>query len=419
MPNSVNLHRIVFTPDGGNTAKSYLPFSSIDSSKPRDLWAWMEKTSAKYDTDFVAIGHNMNLSLGRFFPEVDESGNPVDLAYAQARAKWEPVEEVIQYKGDSETHPILSPVDEFAGFEKYKHLLGPHILPNGKRSIKATPAVGAFMRSGLRRGLELETKIGANPYKFGVVGASDSHTALASVDEGNFHGKYANDSRPETKHKPTVPTSVGWDASAQGLSAVWAEENTRDGITAAFKRREVYATSGPRIALRVFGGTRFRSYDAKRPNLAKIGYKKGVPMGSEITGHAKAKPMQLLIHAAKDPMSQNLDRLQVIKGWVDASGKSHEKIYDAKRAKVTKQDVRLRDATTHHEGGASQLATVWTDPDFNPTQNAFYYVRVLELPSTRHTLLDAIAMEKDPAITKHTNVLRERAFSSPIWYNSQ
>lgn len=419
MPNSVNLHRIVFTPDGGDTAKSYLPFSSIDSSKPRDLWAWMEKTSAKYDTDFVAIGHNMNLSLGRFFPEVDESGNPVDLAYAQARAKWEPVEEVIQYKGDSETHPILSPVDEFAGFEKYKHLLGPHILPNGKRSIEATPAVGAFMRSGLRRGLELEQKIGANPYKFGVVGASDSHTALASVDEGNFHGKYANDSRPETKHKPTVPTSVGWDASAQGLSAVWADENTRDGITAAFKRREVYATSGPRIALRVFGGTSFKSYDAKRPNLAKIGYKKGVPMGSEITGHAKAKPMQLLIHAAKDPMSQNLDRLQVVKGWVDASGKSHEKIYDAKRAKIGKQEVRISDATTHHEGGASQLATVWTDPDFNPTQNAFYYVRVLELPSTRHTLLDAIALEEDPAITKHTSVLRERAFSSPIWYNSQ
>ena len=341
------------------------------------------------------------------------------MAYAQARAKWEPVEEVIQYKGDSETHPILSPVDEFAGFEKYKHLLGPHILPNGKRSIEATPAVGAFMRSGLRRGLELEQKIGANPYKFGVVGASDSHTALASVDEGNFHGKYANDSRPETKHKPTVPTSVGWDASAQGLSAVWADENTRDGITAAFKRREVYATSGPRIALRVFGGTSFKSYDAKRPNLAKIGYKKGFPMGSEITGHAKAKPMQLLIHAAKDPMSQNLDRLQVVKGWVDANGKSHEKIYDAKRAKIGKQEVRISDATTHHEGGASQLATVWTDPDFNPTQNAFYYVRVLELPSTRHTLLDAIALEEDPAITKHTSVLRERAFSSPIWYNSQ
>jgi hypothetical protein len=419
MPNSVNLHRIVFTPDGGDTAKSYLPFSSLQSGKPRDLWAWMEKTAAAYDTDFVAIGHNMNLSLGRFFPEVDESGNPVDLAYAQARAKWEPVEEVIQYKGDSETHPILSPVDEFAGFEKYKHLLGPHILPDGKRSIEATPAIGGFMRSGLRRGLELETKIGANPYKFGVVGASDSHTSLASVEEGNFHGKYANDASPETKHKPTVPTSVGWDASAQGLSAVWAEENTRDGITAAFKRREVYATSGPRIALRVFGGTGFKSYDAKRANLAKIGYQKGVPMGGEITGHAKAKPMQLLIHAAKDPMSQNLDRLQVVKGWLDAQGKSHEKIYDALRAKTGKQEVRLADAGTNHEGGASQLATVWTDPDFNPTQNAFYYVRVLELPSPRHTLLDAIALEKDPSITNHTSVLRERAFSSPIWYNSQ
>ena len=212
MPNSVNLHRIVFTPDGGDKAKSYLPFSSIDSTKPRDLWAWMDKT-AQPDT-VVAIGHNMNLSLGRFFPEVDESGNPVDRSYAEARARWEPVEEVIQYKGDSETHPLLSPLDEFAGFEKYEHLLGPTKLEDGTISIKATPAIGAFMRPALKRGLELESKIGINPYKFGVIGASDSHTALVSVEEENFHGKYAN-GQPETKHLPTVPTSVGWDAAAR------------------------------------------------------------------------------------------------------------------------------------------------------------------------------------------------------------
>lgn len=416
MPNSVNLHRIVFTPDGGATAKSYLPFSSAQSGKPRDLWAWMEKTAAEKDTDFVAIGHNMNLSMGRFFPEIDESGNPVDKAYAAARAKWEPVEEVIQYKGDSETHPLLSPVDEFAGFEKYKHLLGPRRTKDGTVSIKAEVGIGGFMRSGLRRGLEMEQKIGMNPYKFGVVGASDSHTALSSVEEDNFHGKYANDAKPENKSRPTVPTSVGWDAAAQGLSAVWAHDNTRHAITAAFKRREVYATSGPRIALRVFGGTNFKRFDAKRPNLAAIGYQKGVPMGGELA--AGKKPVQLLIHVAKDPMSEDLERVQVIKGWVDADGKSHEKIYRAARADAAVERVDLDSGTTDHQGGAKQFATLWTDPDFNPSESAFYYVRVLEMPKPRHTHLDTLALKADASITKHDSIIRERAYSSPIWYNA-
>ncbi len=418
MPNSINLHRIVFTPDGGDKAKSYLPFSSVDSTKPRDLWAWMEKTAAAYDTDFVAIGHNMNLSLGRFFPEVDESGNPVDQSYAAARARWEPVEEVIQYKGDSETHPLLSPIDEYANFEKYEHLLGKTILEDGTESIDATPAIGSFMRSALRRGLELETKIGINPYRFGVVGASDSHTALTSVEEGNFHGKYANDGTPETKHLPTVPTSVGWDAAAQGLSAVWAHENTRASITAAFKRKEVYATSGPRIGLRVFAGWNFNAIDAQRSNLATIGYRKGVPMGGELNKTKKAKKLTFLIHAAKDPMGNNLEKVQVIKGWIDSDGKSYEKIYDAKTAKVKKAEVNLETGATEHEGGAAQFSLTWHDPDFNPNQSAFYYVRVLEMPTYRHTLLDAIALEKDPSITKHATIIRERAYSSPIWYNA-
>lgn len=416
MPNSVNLHRIVFTPDGDETAKSYLPFSSAQSGKPRDLWAWMERTAAEKDTDFVAIGHNMNLSMGRFFPEVDESGNPVDEAYAEARAKWEPVEEVIQYKGDSETHPLLSPLDEFAGFEKYKHLLGPRRTKDGTVSIKAEVGIGGFMRSGLRRGLEMQQKIGANPYKFGVVGASDSHTALVSVDENNFHGKYANDAKPENKSRPTVPTSVGWDAAAQGLSAVWATQNTREAITAAFKRREVYATSGPRIALRVFGGRTFKSFDAKRPNMATIGYRKGVPMGGELD--AGKAPVQLLIHATKDPMSEDLERVQVIKGWVDANGKSHEKIYDAARAKVTRESVDLAIGRTDHEGGKAQFAVLWTDPDYDARHNAFYYVRVLEMPRIRHTHLDALALEADASITQHDSIIRERAFSSPIWVNA-
>ncbi len=416
MPNSVNLHRIVFTPDGGKKAKSYLPFSSTQSGKPRDLWDWMEKTATEFDTDFIAIGHNMNLSMGRFFPEVDESGNPVDKAYAEARAKWEPVEEVIQYKGDSETHPILSPVDEFAGFEKYEHLLGPHFSPDGTKSIKAEVGIGGFMRSALRRGLEMEEKVGMNPYKFGVIGASDSHTALSSVDESNFHGKYANDAKPENKSRPTVPTSVGWDAAAQGLAAVWAHANTRAEIAAAFKRREVYATSGPRIGLRVFGGIEFTQSDAKQTNLAHIGYQKGVPMGGELD--ASQKPVQLLIHASKDPLSEDLERVQVIKGWVDETGKSHEKIYDVVRANVTREKVNLENATTDHSGGETQFTTLWTDPDFNPAHSAFYYVRVLEMPKPRHTVLDALALEAELSITKHASIIRERAYSSPIWYNA-
>ena len=419
MPNSVNLHRIVFTPDGGEKAKKYLPFSSIQSDKPRDLWAWMEETSKAYDTDFVAIGHNMNLSLGRFFPEVDERGNPVDRSYAEARARWEPVEEVIQYKGDSETHPVLSPLDEFAGFEKYENLLGPTKLEDGTISIKATPAIGAFMRPALKRGLELESKIGINPYKFGVIGASDSHTSLVSVEEENFHGKYASDSTPETKHKKTVPTSVGWDAAAQGLSAVWAEENTREGITAAFRRREVYATSGPRIGLRVFGGWNFTSYDARKSDFAAVGYQKGVPMGGELNGDTKTKKLTLLIQAAKDPIGNDLERVQVVKGWLDSKGVSQEKIYDVRKANIKTANVDLAAGRTTHEGGVAQFTLAWQDPDFDPAQNAFYYVRVLEMPTYRHTLLDAIALEAEPEITKHETIIRERAYSSPIWYNAK
>ncbi len=418
MPNSVNLHRIVFTPDGGDKAKKYLPFSSFQSMKPRDLWAWMETTAEQYDTDFIAIGHNMNLSLGRFFPENDEDGNPIDRAYAEARAKWEPVEEVIQYKGDSETHPLLSPLDEFAGFEKYEHLLGTTTLADGTKSIKATVGIGGFMRSALKRGLELEPKIGMNPYKFGVVGASDSHTGLVSVEEGNFHGKYANDSTPENKHKTTVPTSVGWDAAAQGLSAVWATENTREAIAAAFKRREVYASSGPRIGLRFFAGWSFTKKDATQTDLARIGYRKGVPMGGELDQAKKGQRPSFLIQAAKDPLSHDLEIVQIIKGWVDAKGKSHEKIYDVARADITKSKVDLDKAVTEHQGGVAQFSLHWQDPDFDPAQNAFYYVRVLEMPTYRHTLLDAIALEADPSITKHATVIRERAYSSPIWYNA-
>jgi len=425
MPGAKNLHRVVFTPDGADKALNYVPYSLFDSQKPRDLWNWLAETSEKYDTDFISIGHNMNLSLGRFFPEVDEDGKAIDLAYAQARQRWEPVEEIVQYKGDSETHPILSPDDEFADFETYKTLLGR--APNGDNF--ATPMVGSFVRSGLRRGLEIETRIGENPYKFGVIGSTDSHTGLSSVQEDNYMGKYGADSTPRTKGLPTTPGSVGWDAGAQGLAAVWATSNTREAISAAFKRREVFATSGPRILLRMFAGWSFEEDDANAVDIAAVGYAKGVPMGADILTAPENGALSFLVQAVKDPTGANLDRLQIIKGWVDSTGQSYEKIYTIAWSCECQPDehgdipamesrVNLETGTYDNESGSLELVKVWTDPDFDPSLNAFYYTRVLEVPTPRHTVLDTIALEQPPETSGHPAVIQERAYSSPIWYSS-
>jgi hypothetical protein len=233
LPDGRNLHRIIFTPDGKDKAMQYLPYSLLDSSKPRDLYNWLTKTSTAANTDFVAIAHNMNLSGGSMFPLYDEDGRPIDLEYAKMRERWEPVDEVTQYKGDSETHPKLSPNDQFADFETYEHALAVGV------ETKSEPDAGDYARTALMRGLKMENTIGKNPFKFGMVGATDSHTAFSSAEENNFLGKYALDSIPENKTKETVPGAVGWDAAAQGLAGVWATENTREGITAAFKRKEV------------------------------------------------------------------------------------------------------------------------------------------------------------------------------------
>ena len=299
-PDGLNLHRIIFTPDGRDKAAQYLPFSLNDSEKPRDLWNWLEKTASAIGTDFVAIGHNSNLSNGRFFPLVDEDGRPVDAEYAQLRERWEPVEEITQYKGDSETHPLLAPSDEFADFERYKHLLDGGALEHKP---------GSYARSALIRGLQLEADIGINPYKFGMIGATDTHTGLAAAEEDNFLGKYAQDSIPETKAKETVPGSFGWDASAMGFAGVWASENTRDAIVKAFRRKEVYATTGPRIKLRFFGGWDFKSRDAGAKDLAARGYDKGVPMGGDLASAPTGKSPGFLIAAVKDPLDANLDRV--------------------------------------------------------------------------------------------------------------
>ncbi len=421
LPGGRNLHRIVFTPDGKDKALEYLPYSLLDSEKPRDLYRWLAATSDRVGTDFVAIGHNMNLSQGSMFPLRDEYGDAVNAEYAQLRARWEPVDEVTQYKGDSETHPLLSPDDEFADFETYEHLLAV-----GTGETEAKTDAGSYARTALMRGLELEAKIGENPYKFGMIGASDSHTAFSAVEEDNFLGKYSVDSIPDNKSKTTVPGAVGWDAASQGLAGVWATENTREAITAAFKRREVYATTGPRIQLRFFAGWHFTGTDADAIDLAKVGYSKGVPMGSDITNAPQDAAPQFLIHAAKDPKSANLDRVQVIKGWLDPDGRAHEKVFDVawsgdrklsgeNRVPAVGNTVDLETGKYTNTIGTAQLAVVWSDPEFDPDLPAFYYVRVIEIPTPRHSTLDAIALQQGPP-KKYAATIQERAYSSPIWY---
>jgi hypothetical protein len=418
-PDGLNLHRIIFTPDGKDKAAQYLPFSLNDSEKPRDLWNWLEKTASELGTDFVAIGHNSNLSNGRFFPLVDEDGRPVDAEYARLRERWEPVEEITQYKGDSETHPLLAPSDEFADFERYRHLLDGGALEHKP---------GSYARSALIRGLQLEGEIGVNPYKFGMIGATDTHTGLASAEEGKFLGKYAQDSIPETKAKETVPGSVGWDASAMGFAGVWATENTREAIVEAFRRKEVYATTGPRIRLRFFGGWDFKARDVRAKDLAAQGYGKGVPMGGELASAPRGKAPTFLISAVKDPLDGNLDRVQVVKGWVAADGSAQERIYDVAWSGDRKPDddgrlqavgdtVSLTTGRYDNSIGAAELTTVWVDPDFDPAVRAVYYVRVIQIPTPRHTLLDTIALQEPPeAAEGHASVIQERAYSSPIWY---
>ena len=417
LPDGRNLHRIIFTPNNKDKAMQYLPYSLLDSSKPRDLYNFLANTAEATGSDFVAVAHNMNLSGGSMFPLYDESGRPIDLEYAKMRERWEPVDEVTQYKGDSETHPKLSPNDQFADFETYEHALAVGI------ETKSEPERGDYARTALMRGLKMENVLGKNPFKFGMIGATDSHTAFSSAEENNFLGKYALDSIPENKTKETVPGAVGWDAAAQGLAGVWATENTREAITAAFKRKEVYATTGPRIQLRFFGGYEYSDADVKSADLASVGYAKGVPMGGDMAQAPQGKAPTFMVHAAKDPKEANLDRIQIIKGWLNTDGNAQEKFYDlalsdgrTDGSKPVGNTVDLKTGQYTNDIGTKELAAVWTDPDFDPGLRAFYYVRVIQIPTPRHSLLDAIALGIDPKETKHPTTIQERAYSSPIWY---
>ena len=420
IPGGANLHRVVMTDLDGKSAKVFQPFGSDDSLYPEDLWAWLDKTSQETGGNFIAIPHNSNISKGAMFDTITMRNEPIGPEYAEIRRRWEPIVEVTQYKGDSETHPVLSPDDSFADFEDY-----PFYIQRDWTEYK--PQVGDFMRSALIRGMQIEREIGVNPYQFGVIGSTDAHTGLAAAEENNFHGKFATDSIPVSKldgWSDNANSSFGWAMGAQGLAAVWAEENTRESIMQAMKRRETYATTGPRIGLRFYGGY---GLDATALEASSFPYESSgaVPMGGELSQKEGGAPV-FLVHAMADPKSGTLDRIQIVKGWVDAAGEANEKVFDVAWASTGRMQadgslapvpntVNLETGTWSNEAGAPTLTAEWRDPEFDPSMMAFYYVRVLEVPTPRHSLLDKLALGGE-VDTRRPDTIQERAYSSPIWY---
>jgi len=429
-----NMHRVVMYRDGGDRAGRMDPYTTtppMGSPNPRDLWRWMETYEAQTKGDVLAIAHNGNLSNGIMFPETAQwNGTVLDEAYVAARSTWEPAYEVTQIKGDGEAHPFLSPNDELADYETWdKGNLNLSELKTNKM-LK-----GEYAREALKTGLKLEKTLGINPYKFGMIGSTDSHTSLAAVQEDNFFGKHSG-TEPNPERAMHVvgkfgdQTILGWEQVSSGLAAVWAAENTREAIFDAIERKEVYGTTGSRMGVRFFGGWEFTQEDISTRTPAFVGYAKGVPMGSDLSAKpANADAPTFMVFALKDPIGGNLDRIQVVKGWLDPGGETEEKVYDVVWAGDRTPDpdgklpaigstVDLDRATFTNTIGAAELATVWTDPDFDPAQKAFYYARVIEIPTPRWTAYDAFRFGiKLPDEVPMTT--QERAYTSPIWYTPQ
>jgi len=428
--NGNNLHRNVIFRDNGKKVSLVEPFTvlpPLGSDNPRDLWKWMAAYEEKTGGEVLTIAHNGNLSNGRMFPIIESfTGKPIDREYAETRAKWERLYEVTQIKGDGEAHKFLSPNDEFASYEVWDK--GNLDLSEPK---KKEMLVFEYARSALKNGLKLEKELGVNPYKFGMVGSTDSHTALAAVEEDNFFGKATSSEPSSTRWEhPFIKRGdlafMGWETVASGYAAVWATENTRRALFEAMERKEVYATTGPRMTVRFFGGWDFEPVDAETRNPAEPGYTKGVPMGGDLRNAPAGKSPAFLVAALKDPIGANLDRIQIIKGWLDDKGQVQEKVYDVvwsddrKPGKDGKlppigNTVDVANATWTNTIGSPELITVWKDPDFDPKLNAFYYARVIQIPTPRWTAYDAkrfgIKMSKEvPMVTQ------ERAYTSPIWY---
>ncbi|MCZ6640315.1 MAG: DUF3604 domain-containing protein [Gammaproteobacteria bacterium] len=429
-----NMHRVVIMRDGPTRARQVVPYTTqapVGSPDPRDLWKYLNRYVERTQGEILAIAHNGNLSNGIMFPlRAQWNGKRFDKTYVNERIRWEPLYEITQIKGDGEAHPFLSPNDEFADYENWD--IGNLDVSEAKTDDMLA---GEYAREALKRGLAIEKRLGTNPYKFGIVGATDSHTSLATAEEDNFYGKHAGyEPSAERMSHPFMKNEngviMGWQMVASGLGAVWATENTREALFDAMQRREVYGTTGPRMSVRFFGGWDFTAQDLNSRMPVVVGYQKGVPMGGDLRklpGDAKAP--SFMVYALRDPIGANLDRIQVVKGWLDNKGKTHEKIYDVVwsgdrepgqngKLPAVGNTVDVANANWTNTIGAAELGVVWTDPEFDVDQKAFYYARVLEIPTPRWSTYDAFRFAVDIPEGAPTST-QERAYTSPIWYTPE
>ena len=427
----INLHRVVVYRDDATRASVMEPYTTLPplgSPDPAELWKWMQSYEDKTGGRILAIAHNGNLSNGAMFPMTQtEHGGRVNRQYAEARIRWEPLYEATQIKGDGETHPFLSPDDEFSDYETWA-------IGNLDLSELKTDAMleGEYARRALQMGLQLERKLGVNPYKFGLIGATDSHTGLATAEEENFFGKHSG-AEPNSQRVYHAMAKVGqseypgWSMTGSGYQGVWATENTREALFDAMMRKETYATTGPRITVRFFGGWDFDETDAQGRLPASVGYLKGIPMGGDLTSAPSGKAPSFLVAALRDPLSGNLDRIQIIKGWIDERGNRYEKVHDVVwsddrrpgadgKLPPVGNTVDVKTATWTNTIGSPELITTWTDPDFDPEQPAVYYARVLEIPTPRWTAYEAVRYGIEMPSDDVPMTTQERAYTSPIWY---
>ena len=426
-----NLHRNVLLRDGAERARQVVPMTTqppVGSTDPLDLYEWLENYEATTGGSALAIAHNGNLSNGLMFPvDAQYTGRQIDAAYVEARGKWEPLYEWTQIKGDGETHPLLSPDDAFADYETWD-------LGNLDLTELKTPEMLPFeyAREALKNGLLLESRLGTNPYKFGSVGSTDAHTSLSAIEEDNFFGKSASsEPSPERMHHPFVKSRLGaymdYELAAAGWTGVWATENTREAIWDAMARKEVYASTGPRMMVRFFGGWDYTDQDLASRQPAFRGYEKGVPMGADLPARTGEGAPTFMVYALRDAIGANLDRVQIVKGWLDPAGATHEQVYDVAWSPGREPDangvlppvgstVDVAGANWTNTIGASELAAVWTDPDFDPAEAAFYYARVLEIPTPRWVVYDAFRFGVPIPEGAETSG-QERAYTSPIWYS--
>lgn len=426
-----NLHRNIVYRGNGEEARQMLPENTMVSADPESLWKWMQHYEDETGGKILAIPHNGNMSNGLMFSLNTLSGEPISKAYAETRSKWEVLYEITQLKGTSETHPSFFPKDEFADYEIWdKGNLGIQKLKS-KEMLKTE-----YIREALKDGIKLEEQLGVNPFKYGIAGGTDTHMALSSAEEDNYWGKFKiqepskdrwSELSSQNKQNPNI-TIKGWEYSANGTTAVWATSNSREAIWDGMKRKETYATSGPRISLRFFGGYDFTEEDLESPDMVKLCYEKGVPMGGDLVDGSGKAPTFLIV-ALKDAIGVNLDRVQVIKGWIDKNGEKQETIYNVAWGDSDKRQinangkippvgntVNLETCTVDNSIGSVALKTIWSDPNFDVSLSAVYYVRVLEIPSPRWTAYDVMRynIEMDDNVPM---IVQERAWSSPIWYN--